>query len=163
MATEENTKNCLSIAEYEHLEQEAIKKFSNRIIEAFQPVTFQELGYPVRITTEADLFKYIDVMHETRFENDFFHLLGNLTKNEFELLQKVNKLICSFSESKFGIKSIARGSVLRSINLLRHIRYLYGNARPRILEIGPGCGYLGAMLRGCQIITFTTMAWDNTV
>lgn len=63
MDTEENTKNYLSVAGYDRTEQEAIKKLPNRIIEACSPVTFQQIGYPMRITVETDLFKYIDVMH----------------------------------------------------------------------------------------------------
>jgi len=32
------------------------------------------------------------------------------------------------------------------INILRHIQYVWGDARPTVFEIGPGNGYLGAML-----------------
>ena len=85
-------------------------------------------------------------MQETRFEHDYSNFLGGITETEFELLQKLTSLVCNFSEAQFQRKGIARSSLIRMINVLRHIQYLFGDQHPRILEIGPGCGYLGAML-----------------
>ncbi len=136
----------LTVAEYDRMEQDAIAELPNRVIEAFQPVTFLQLGYPIRIRRESELFKYIDVMQETRFEHDYLNFLGGVTLTEFELLQKLTSLVCNFSEVRFQRKGIARSSLIRMINVLRHIRYLSGAEQPRIFEIGPGCGYLGAML-----------------
>ncbi|MBI3021760.1 MAG: class I SAM-dependent methyltransferase [Candidatus Omnitrophica bacterium] len=118
----------------------------NRAIMAFQPVVFHQYGYPARVRMGAELFKYIDVMHDLRFEEDFHQLLGGLTREEFDLLQRLTTLICRFSEARFGRKALARSSVLRHLYVLRHIRYLSGGRPLRVLEIGPGCGYLGAML-----------------
>lgn len=136
----------LLVTEYDLAEQEAISELPNRIVEAYEPVIFHKLGYPSRVRYESELFKYIDVMHELRFEEVFADILGGLTENEFELLQRLTELVCRFSESRFGRKALARSSVLLSLNVLRHIRYLFGEARPRVFEIGPGSGYLGAML-----------------
>lgn len=136
----------LSVSEYDLAEQKAISELPNRVIEAFHPVLFQEVGYPTRVRNEAELWKYVDVMHDLRFEKDYSDLLGGLTENEFALLKKLSEQICGFSDINFKQKIVARSSVLRSMNVLRHIRYLFGNERPRVFEIGPGCGYLGAML-----------------
>jgi len=136
----------LTVAEYDAAEQEAVSRLPNRIVEAYQPVTFQEVGYPVRVRRESELWKYVDVMQELRFEEDYAGLVGGLTVNEFELLKKLTELVYRFSESNFQRKLIATASILRMLNILRHIRYLFGDARPRVFEIGPGCGYLGAML-----------------
>lgn len=136
----------LTVAEYDTFEEKAIMTTPIRIIEAFQPVLWNVTGFPSRIKKDCELYKYVDTMHELRFENDFENLLGNLTIEEFGMLQQVTKLILSFSEKNFNRKLIARSSVLRMINVFRHIKYLYGNNRPRIFEVGPGCGYLGGML-----------------
>jgi len=136
----------LSVAEYNRAEADAICELPNRIVEAFQPVVFQQLGYPSRVSRESELWKYIDVMHEGRFEADFSNLLEGISPLEFSVLGRLTEQICRFSNSKFGYKAIAKASVLRSLNVLRHIKYLFGDARPTVLEIGPGCGYLGAML-----------------
>ena len=137
----------LNVDEYDTAEQEAIFRLPNRIIEAYQPVAFHQVGYPTRVRSKSELWKYIDVMHELVLEQDFHHLMeGGLTVSEFELLRRLTELIYSFSESSFQRKMIARASVLRSLNVFRHIGYLFGDARPKVFEIGPGCGYLGSML-----------------
>ncbi|MFQ5750726.1 MAG: hypothetical protein ACE5HI_01910, partial [bacterium] len=87
-----------------------------------------------------------DVMHENRFEKDFENFLAGLTVDEFELLQNVTRGICSFSEFEFQKKAIARSSVIRALNVYRRINYLSGTSHPAVFELGPGCGYLGAML-----------------
>ena len=67
---------------YDDAERTARKELSNRIVEAFQPVTFGGFGYPVRVDDIEELWKYVDVMQERRFEHDFLHLLGGLTEHE---------------------------------------------------------------------------------
>jgi hypothetical protein len=137
----------LTVSEYDSKEQDALAELPNRIIEAFQPVLWnKEIGYPTRVNRESALFKYIDVLHELRFESDYLNLLGGITQHEFDLLKKLTSLVLNFSESQFHRKAITRSSLIRMINVLRHIKYLFGDERPRVFEIGPGSGYLGAML-----------------
>lgn len=138
--------SLLSVNEYDEAERNASSRMPNRIIQAFKPVIFQESGYPNRVYHDHELFRYIDVMHEFGFERELLNILGNLTEDEFDILQRITKKICSFTENRFQMKSVARSCVINSLNIVRHIRYLSGTARPRIFEIGAGCGYLGAML-----------------
>lgn len=135
----------LTVAEYDLAEQEAIAVLPNLIIEAAQPVVFNAVGYPTRVRRESELIKYVDVMHEGSFEDHFRTLLAGLTEREFQLVQRLTSLVNGFSETKFGRKSLARASILSNLNVFRHIRYLFGDGRPRVFEIGPGNGYLGAM------------------
>jgi len=136
----------LSAEVYDAEEEKAISELSNLVVQAFQPTVFQKYGYPFRVRSETELWKYIDVMHELRFEDDFVYFLEGITSSEFDLLKRLTEQICSFSQAQFNKKAIARGTVLRSLNALRHVRYLFGSARPRVFELGPGCGYLGALL-----------------
>jgi hypothetical protein len=136
----------LTVAEYDHAEQQAIAITPNRVIEAFQPVLFQQVGYPTRIRRDSELHKYVDAMHELDFQSDFNRLLGGLSEDEFSLLQRLAESVKAFSKTKFGYKAAARSSIVNALNVLRHIKYIFGEVRPRILEIGPGSGYLGAML-----------------
>ncbi|MEG5028017.1 hypothetical protein QUB41_12145 [Microcoleus sp. AT8-B2] len=138
--------DSLSVEQYDSAEQEAISELPNVVIEAFQPVAFHQVGYPTRIRRESELVKYIEVLHYNRFEKDYSTLLEGLTEKEFSLLRHLTSLVSVFSESQFGRKVLARSSLLRMINILRHIKYIWGDARPRVFEIGPGNGYLGAML-----------------
>ena len=136
----------LRLADYDYAEEEARARLPNRVVAAFQPVVFQEIGYPSRVRWEFELIKYVDVMHEMRFEGDFQHLLGGITEGEFDLVRRLTTLIARWTGSRFERQALARGSVLRSLNVYRHLRYLFGDQRPRVFEIGPGCGYLGTLL-----------------
>ena len=136
----------LGAGEYDAAEARARARTANRIVESFQPVTFVQVGYPVRVEDESELWKFVDVMHERRFEHNFVNLLEGLDEDEFRLFHEVNRAVSSLSERAFGCRLVARGSLLRAINVLRHIRYIHGDARPPILEVGAGSGYLGAML-----------------
>jgi len=136
----------LLVADYDLAEQEAISVTPNLIVQAVQPIVFNAMGYPSRVRSEAELFKYIDVMHEGGYEYEVLGLLQGLTENEFELVKRLTTSVNRFGQERFGKKRLSRASMLGGMNVLRHIRYLYGDARPRIFEIGPGNGYLGALL-----------------
>lgn len=135
----------LSVQEYDRCEHLALEGTPNRVAEAFQPVAFDHVGYPTRIHSEQELLKYVDVMHELEFATNC-RQLGALTDNEFELVKRLTCQVAAFTQERFGTTVIARSSILRSLNVLRHIRHVYGEARPRVFEAGPGCGYLGALL-----------------
>lgn len=136
----------LSVHDYDKAEKDAYVRVSNRMIEAFQPAHFGRAGYPIRVFQEKELVRYIDVMHLLRFEDYFNRLLNGLTPHEFILYQRISEHVARLSQRLFQKKAIARCSLLGSMNVLRHIKYLWNDERPRILEIGPGCGYLGALL-----------------
>ena len=136
----------LGVREYDEAERLAIRRSPNRVIEAFQTLAFNRAAYPTRIETESELRRYLDVMHEGRFECFVNQILERLTPWEADLWQKITGVIVDFSERYFRERRVARGSLLQSVNVLRHIRYLYGDARPRVIEFGPGCGYLGSLL-----------------
>lgn len=131
---------------YDARERLARQTLSNRIVEVFQPVTFGTFGYPVHVDTAEELWKYVDVMQENRFEQDFQHLLGGLTDEEFGLFTAINEAVLGLSLGHFGKPMLARAGLLRAINTFRQIRHLAGDARPTILEIGGGSGYLTALL-----------------
>lgn len=137
----------LTVREYDENEALAASLCPNSILEAFAPLHFSVAGYPMRVKSEKELVRYIDVMHDLSFEEDFANFFSKgLTQEEFELLTQMAVLADKFALSDFNTRAIARPSVLKAINVLQHVNFLYGESRPRILEIGPGCGYLGAFL-----------------
>jgi len=60
--------SAINYLEYDSFEQSACKILPNRVIEAFKPEAFQIVGYPISIKDELELYKYVDVMHESTFE-----------------------------------------------------------------------------------------------
>src|SRR5439155_1356215 len=71
----------LTVKEYEARENEAVAALPNRIVEMVNPVVFASEGYPTRVRNDSELWKYLDVMHETRFERDFATLFGGGIKD----------------------------------------------------------------------------------
>lgn len=137
----------LSVGVYDNNEAEAIERTCNRVIQAFGAANFSSVGYPTRVKTDAALFRYIDCMQETRLERDFLHFLEGVTRDEYQLLKEAISITAAYSRERFSRVVAPRGALIRSINMMRHIEYVYGDERPCVFEIGPGSGYLGLLLQ----------------
>src|SRR6266487_6276094 len=93
----------LTVEEYNRKESAAVDALPNRVVEMVSPVMFSSEGYPTRIRNDSELWKYLDVMHETRFERDFATLHGGgITEKDFSLLRRVAQLAHAFSQESFG-------------------------------------------------------------
>jgi SAM-dependent methyltransferase len=58
----------------------------------------------------------------------------------------LNRAIAKLSGETYGRRRISRGGILSTMNMFRTIRSLCPNKDTVIFEIGPGTGYLGALL-----------------
>ncbi len=137
---------ALGIAEYDRSEEDAVTRLPNRVVEAFQRMRLSASGYPLRIRREEEVLKYIDALHESRGDHYFAELLGRITPREFDILQNVIAVYLDFTEQQLGEMRVPRASMLHALNTLRHIKYLFGDAKPRVFEIGTGADVLGTML-----------------
>jgi hypothetical protein len=127
---------------YDQAEEKGRALLSNRVIEAFQPQVFNATGYPVHVTSEAELWRYVDVMHETRLRSTVEDLLGGLTPDEFALFRRAVNFMIEFTTATFGRPLRCENALMRAMNIFRYIRA----AKPgRVLEFGPGSGYLGLL------------------
>lgn len=135
----------LAIEKYNAAERHAIETKPNRITEACRPELFLKAGYPVEATTEAGLARFVDVMHENRDAADYKELLAGFTAEEFDLFKEVTQKVVEFTKERFGRSIVPKGALTRAMLSYRHIRML---AEPgaTIFEVGPGSGYLGALL-----------------
>jgi len=142
----------LEIEDYNQLEKNAIENLPNRVVEMCRTVMFNSEGYPSRVSKKEELWKFLDVMHETRFEHNlksFFD--GYLSKYEFENLKKIAETSLQYSNKEFNKKIIPTGSLLRAIQIFRFIDSLFSYSNKNVFEIGPGSGHLGALLLSCGI------------
>ena len=131
---------------YNQAERAGRSTVSNRAIESFSLEVFNATGYPCRIEDESELWRYHDVMQEGRFLHNL-RLIGKYTDHEFDLVTKTAKQILSFSERELTIRNSGKHALTRSLyqyQLLMKNRPHDGSLR--ILEIGPGSGYLGLLL-----------------
>lgn len=149
----------LSISEYNARETEARIASCNRIVEAFSPSHFNAFGYPTRVQENSELFKFADVMQERRFEHYIDQTLGGLSEDEYQQFLILATQVAEMCQKRFLRKGCGKSSIAHSINVLRHIRYLSENQPATVFEIGPGCGYLGAMLTASG---YGYMAYDVT-
>lgn len=136
----------LDVDAYNRAEKDAAENFSIRINQAFFPDMFSTVGYPSRVENINQLWRYIDVMHEGRTEYNLNFLLKGLTSHEFSLFKKITKLVYDYSLKNYGKKLVSTSALLRAIHVLRSIKAVTNDTRPPVLEIGPGCGYLGMLL-----------------
>ena len=136
----------LDVETYDAAERAAVGKFANRILQAFYPEMFATLGYPVRVDRVSQLWRYIDVMQETRTHYNVEVLLQGFTTEEFELFKRVTRIVDDHAGKHFGVRAHATAALTRAIHVLRLIKIATGSDRPTVLEVGPGCGYLAMLL-----------------
>ena len=134
------------VENYNQAERAGRATVSNRVIEAFSLEVFETLGYPCRIDSESELWRYHDVMQEGRFIQNL-RLISSYSDHDFDLVTTTAKQILSFSERELAIRNSGKHALTRSLYqyqlLMKHRPH---DGPLRILEIGPGSGYLGLLL-----------------
>ena len=134
------------VEKYNQAEREGRSTVSNRAIEAFGLEVFGTLGYPFKVNDESELWRYHDVMQEGRFDANL-RLISKYTDHEFDLITKTAKQILSFSERHLPIRNSGKHALTRSLYQYQLIMKNRPHDGPlKILEIGPGSGYLALLL-----------------
>ena len=134
------------VEQYNQAERAGRATVSNRAIESFSLEVFDTLGYPCRIDDESELWRYHDVMQEGRFKENL-RLIGKYSEHEFDLVTKTANQILGFSERHLPIRNSGKHALTRSLYQYQLLMKHRPHGRPlRILEIGPGSGYLGMLL-----------------
>jgi SAM-dependent methyltransferase len=134
------------VEKYNQAERAGRATVSNRAIESFSLELWNTLGYPFKVDSESELWRYHDSMHEGQFK-DNLRLIGNYSENDFELITKTAIQILGFSERHLPIRNSGKHALTRSLYqyqlLMKHRPH---DGPLRVLEIGPGSGYLGLLL-----------------
>ena len=134
------------VEKYNQAERAGRATVSNRAIEAFSLEVFDTLGYPCRIESESEMWRYHDVMQEGRFKENL-RLIGSYSDHDFDLVTTTAKQILSFSERELTIRNSGKHALTRSLYQYQLLMKNRPHDDPlRILEIGPGSGYLGLLL-----------------
>ena len=134
------------VEKYNQAERAGRATVPNRAIESFSLEVFNTLGYPCRIDDESELWRYHDVMQEGRFK-DNLRLISSYSEHDFDLVTKTAKQILGFSERHLPIRNSGKHALTRSLYQFQLLMKHRPHDGPlRILEIGPGSGYLGMLL-----------------
>ena len=135
----------LTIEQYRGAETAALQGLPNRVAQIYVPIVFQQAGYPTRLASPADLTKFADVMQELRFVYTVDYMLAQVSDEELALLAKVVEITIAGLTGAGAQPIIPWNALLRALLNYRHIRFVAPKGG-RILELGPGSGYLGLML-----------------
>jgi SAM-dependent methyltransferase len=134
------------VAAYDLAEREALTRLPNRAIQAFGAVTFASVGYPFRVHDQRELWRYIDVMHEGRFESNL-QLLKSVTDEEVRLAAWLADGTFDYGSTVFHRPFTGRHCITRTLLQLRGIERAGKECSgKRVLELGPGSGFLSLLM-----------------
>jgi hypothetical protein len=137
----------ISIEDYDRHERDALGSLSNRAIQAFRPATFSFVSYPDRVYSESEVIRYVDTMHETK--QAIYFTSHDFSVDEAALVKGISDDVVNLTAKRFGSPKRPWMSPLAALNLFRSISAMAqraGRASVSVFEIGPGSGYLGALL-----------------
>lgn len=134
------------VEKYNQAERAGRATVSNRAIESFSLELWNTLGYPFKVDSETELWRYHDSMQDGRFKENL-RMIGSYSEQEFDLVTKTAKQVLSFSERHLPIRNSGKHALTRSLHQFKLLMKHRPHDWPlRILEIGPGSGYLGLLL-----------------
>ena len=147
----------LSIERYDDAELEQSAQLSIPHFMAFRPVTFQTVGWPTQVKSEAELLRYVDHNFEAEVPGLFkpgavFEPVGyrnSFSADEKELIGEIRTKVASLTERSFGKRIVPVTNLLVQTGPYRTIHQLASikpSKKLAVFEVGPGAGYLGAML-----------------
>jgi len=133
---------------YNAAEQIGRCQVPNRAIQAFGLEAFSSVGYPFRISLAGELWRYHDVHQEGRLARNL-NLLDSVGGIEdLEIARQAANSLMDFSNRHFGFASAGKDALSRACYQYALLcRVLSRYPKPwTILEVGPGCGYLGLLV-----------------
>jgi hypothetical protein len=137
---------------YNKTENEFLKKYPNYLLQAFAPFLFSKLNFLTSVDDDSELWKFIDTMQELRYEQNIKILGPFISEDEKKITEWFSQRVSDFTKEFFNFSTVARNSYTRSLISYRYIKNLFDKGidlnkrHGTVLEIGPGCGYLGLML-----------------
>jgi hypothetical protein len=132
---------------YDEVEQYAMLSLPNRVIEASRAVAFQKVGYPTHVNDVRELWRYADVMQESRLKPTF-DAIGGLTQDEFELVRRVTRDVIKLTRDLCGHRVLPGAALIRAVPVYREIKKRFPRSQDcSIFELGAGSGYVGALLQ----------------
>src|SRR5258706_6642906 len=142
---------------YDAVEREALKRQPVPILMAFRPVTYQGVGFPVHITDEAELLRYVDHNFEHEVPGLFVPnakfapvaYVNAFTPDERDLFDVVRERVVSMTAQRFGrpVRPVTNLMVqMGPFRIMHEIARVTGKRQLSVFEAGPGLGYLGALL-----------------
>jgi SAM-dependent methyltransferase len=135
----------LSISDYDRAEAAAIVRASYPAIRAFRPIAFTAVNFPMRVTEEAELVRYCDIMNEIH-DRDFWYRRMTYSRVEGAMISGVADVIERITDEIGGVGVRPFMAMFPCIPVVRAVSALGGGRTLRVIEVGSGSGQLGAYL-----------------
>lgn len=129
---------------YDNLENKADVESIYPANRAFKPAAFNQANFPTRVRCSRELVKFSDMMNELDNRKYYFED-KKYSGVEIELMKAVGKNVLN-KTGALGRPVTPYMSLFPPIDMLRVIGRLPSGSGLRILEVGPGSGYLGSYL-----------------
>ncbi len=150
-------RNAVSPGDYDNAERDGAAQHSVPVLQAFRPVTYQSVGFPIHVTSERELVRYVDHNFESEVPKLYqpaatFAPVGyvnSFTRDEAALVARVRDMVADFSAARFGRRTRPMTNLLVQVGPYRAmeaISAVYGLKQLNVFEAGPGLAYLGALL-----------------
>jgi hypothetical protein len=164
---------------YDHFESIGTSLLPIPLLMAYQPVTFNSTSYPTTIKYIEEILKYSDHNCEPETPilyspNSVFKLVGyhnNFTHDEFDLVNTLRQTISESLGQDFGRPIKPLSNLLAQTGPFRVVSsiasQLSSETAISLFEIGPGAGYLGALLAHIDAnyysfdVTQSLYIWQN--
>ena len=135
---------------YNEAESKGIQDLTNSAILAFGPYYWNNSGFPTKIYSLKELWRYHDTMQDDRYLWNKKCIKNCIVgKEDLILLEKVKNKIYQFScDFEFPYRTPGINALTRSFYQYLRIKEIsnINQKEISILEVGPGCGYLGIFL-----------------
>ena len=146
-----------SVEAYDRAERAAQVGLSVPVLMAFRPVTFQSVGFPVRVECEEELLRYVDHNFEAEVPGlyapgavfDPVGYVNSFTPDEAELIGRLRDIVAEMTAQRFGRRTRPMTNLLVQLGPYRAMDAIaahYGLKSLNVFEPGPGLAYLGALL-----------------
>ena len=150
-------RDFLTPARYDEAERAAVKRLSVPIMMAFRPVTYRSVGFPVSVTDEVELARYVDHNYEQEVPGLYkpgasfapVAYVNAFTPDERDLFNQIRERVVALSSILFGqpVRPITNLMVqMGPFRIMHEIARVTGSKTLSVFEAGPGLGYLGALL-----------------
>jgi hypothetical protein len=138
----------LTVKAYAEAEDAARASLSADHIRAFSAATFRFHGYPDTAESDAAVIRYVDTMQE--FNDPIrHHEKDPYSEDEARLVRQVCDRVVELTRAKFGRPVRPWQGPLTTMKMFRAVQEVArigGRKELTVFEIGPGSGYLGALL-----------------
>jgi hypothetical protein len=147
----------LTVDRYNKAEAQARVGLSIPHLMAFRPVAFESVGWPTAVSSENELLRYVDHNFEAEVpalykRGAVFDPIGYrnaFSLDEQALMAAISGQVADLTQHQLGRRTRPMTNLLVQTGPFRVIQQLaagFGRKHLSVFEVGPGAGYLGAML-----------------